>query len=460
MTTDHLDDALPDDLLPTLPAAARKALELVGTTGVDPRELGVLIERDELMGARLLRAVNTGRFNLTDPCTSVEEAIGHLGLNTVRLLVIGFSLVDLTRQIGEDLDLTEFWRRCFYAAAAARRLAAITGSGDPEIAFIAGLLQDIGMLAMLSALGDRYREILTRADGNHTDLPRIEQAAVGFTHAEAGARLGAHWGLNADLVAPIRLHHQSVIGLRGYGREVTVVALASRMSSKQNIKSVMTMSKALFNLTADQTRSLMQQTARDSKGLSGLLDLKETPGPQPVPVPVDLRKQFEQALSRRFDRAAAGDGVLGLIIGEADAMDELLTRFGANATRRTLDEVCERVQRRCGSEPLQLPNGRFALILPGARRNDAAVLAERLRQDIAAAPFDVRLDDGRSEPLLISISAGAAALEPAVAHRISRPDDLATVAENALRAAVRAGRDCVRVFTPRTQAGDGRSHAA
>ncbi len=458
MTNEHLEDALPDGLLPMLPAAARKALELVGATGVDPRELTMLIERDELMSARLLRAVNAGRFNLTEPCTSLEAAIEHLGLSTVRLLVIGFSLVDLTRGIGDDLDLTEFWRRCFYAAAAARRLAAITGSGDPEVAFIAGLLQDIGMLAMLSALGDRYREVLTRAIGNHTDLPRIEQAAVGFTHADAGAHLSAHWGLNVDLVAPIRLHHQSVTGLRGYGPEVAVVALASRMSSNENIKSVMTMSKALFDLTAEQTRSLMQQTARDSKGLSGLLDLKETQQPQPVSV--DLRKQFEQALSRRFDRAAAGDGVLGLIIAEADAMDELLSRFGANATRRTLDAVCVRVRRRCGSDPLQLPDGRFAVILPGARRNDTAVLAERLRQDIAGAPFDVRSDDGSVESLLISISAGAAALEPAVAQRISRPDDLATVAENALRAAVRAGRDCVRVFTPRTQASDDRSHAA
>jgi len=259
-------------------------------------------------------------------------------------------------------------------------------------------------------------------------------------------------------VAPIRLHHQSVTGLRGYSREVNVVALASRMSAKDNISSVLGMSKAFFNLTAAQTRTLMQQTARDTTGLSGLLDLKETSQPQPAPV--DLRQQFEQALSRRFEQAAAGDGVLGLIIGEADAMDELLTRFGANATRRTLDAVCERVRRRCGNEPLLLPDGRFAVILPGAARSDTAMLAERLRQDIAGAPFDVCDDDGTVQPLLISISAGAAALEPAVARRISRPEDLLKVAENALRTAVRAGRDCVRVFTPRTQAPDGRSHAA
>jgi len=91
---------------------------------------------------------------------------------------------------------------------------------------------------------------------------------------------------------------------------------------------------------------------------------------------------------------------------------------------------------------------------------DTAGLAERLRQDIAGAPFDICDDDGPVESLLISISAGVAAFEPAVAGRISSPEDLSRVAENALHAAVRAGRDCVRVFTPRTKAGDGRSHAA
>ena len=458
MTTEHLEDALPGDLLPTLPAAAHKALELVGTTNADLGELSVLIGGDELIAARLLQAVNTGRVNEEDQCTSLEEAIEKLGLNTVRLLVVAFSLVDLTRGVSKDLDLTEFWRRCVYAASASRRLATISGSGDPEVAFMAGLLQDIGMLTMLSSLGDRYREVLIQAKGSHIDLPRVEQAAVGFTHADAGAHLGAHWGLDTLLVAPIRLHHQSGTALQGCSREVAVAAMASRMSANEDLKSVMAMSKALFGLSPEQTRSLMQKTARDSKGLSGLLHLRKKPKLKPKPVPVDLRQQFAQVLSQQFKRAVAGDGILGLIIGEADAMDTLLTRFGANATRRTLAAVYERVERRSGTEPLQLPGGRFAVILPGATRSDTSAIAERLRHDIAGTPFDVRDDEGKVESLSISLSAGAAALEPAVAQRISRAEDLWRVAENALKAAVSAGRDCVRVFTPRVS--DDRSHAA
>jgi GGDEF domain-containing protein len=230
------------------------------------------------------------------------------------------------------------------------------------------------------------------------------------------------------------------------------------MSANEDIKSVLAMSKALFNLTAEQTRTLMQQTARDTTGLSGMLDLKETARPQCVPI--DLQQQFEQALSQQFNLATNGDGVLGLIIAEVDAMDALLMQFGKKASHQTLDAVCKRVRPQCGCDQLPLPDGRFAVILPGMTRYETAMLAERIRQDVAGAPFDVRDGNGMVESLLVSISAGAASLEPAVAQRLDRPEKLAKVAENALNAAIRAGRDCVRVFIPRTQAGDGRSHAA
>jgi GGDEF domain-containing protein len=202
----------------------------------------------------------------------------------------------------------------------------------------------------------------------------------------------------------------------------------------------------------------MQQTARDTTGLSGMLDLKETARPQCVPI--DLQQQFEQALSQQFNLATNGDGVLGLIIAEVDAMDALLMQFGKKASHQTLDAVCKRVRPQCGCDQLPLPDGRFAVILPGMTRYETAMLAERIRQDVAGAPFDVRDGNGMVESLLVSISAGAASLEPAVAQRLDRPEKLAKVAENALNAAIRAGRDCVRVFIPRTQAGDGRSHAA
>lgn len=447
MSPGPLDNALPDELLPSLPAAACKALELVGRPTVDPRELGTLIKRDERLMTRILRAVNSGRLNLPDRCASLEGAVAHLGQNTVRLLVIGFSLVDLTSGIADELNLTEFWRRCFYSAAAGRRIAVVTGSCDPEVAFIAGLLQDIGMLAMISALGDRYRRVLTEADGSHLLLPGLEHTAVGFTHAEAGAHLGSRWGLNAELLAPIRLHHQPVTGLQGCLPAITAVALAARMAVPEDVEAVLAMSRTLFRLTGEQTRSLMQQTARDTRGLSGLLDVNETP-----PRPVDLTAQFRAVLAQRYQRAITRGGCLGLIIGEPDAMRDRAARA-----------IFERVRPRAaagGAEPMRLPEGRFAIIVPAATRHETSMLAERLRQDVAGAPFDVRDGGGRVERLPLSISAGAAALEPAVMRRLSSPQRLEVFAENALRFAVRAGRNCVRVFTPRRQAGDDRSHAA
>ena len=65
----------------------------------------------------------------------------------------------------------------------------ITRVCDPEHAFLAALMQDIGMLAMLSTMGASYLDILKRAGDNHARLPHWERATLGYTHAEVGAFL-------------------------------------------------------------------------------------------------------------------------------------------------------------------------------------------------------------------------------------------------------------------------------
>ena len=89
-----------------------------------------------------------------------------------------------------QLDLLDFWRRGLMSAAAARHIAVVTRGCNPQDAFIAALMQDIGMVAMHTALGQTYADVLAGADGNHRVLPRRERTRLGITHAEVGALLG------------------------------------------------------------------------------------------------------------------------------------------------------------------------------------------------------------------------------------------------------------------------------
>lgn len=156
--------------------------------------------------------------------------MAFLGMNTVKSLVLGFSLVDVTKLSGAGgFDLMAHWRRAIVGAVAARQVAALTRSADPDEAFMAALFQDIGALACFVALKDTYNA--TIQGHAHTDWPGVEREKLGFTHAEAGAELARKWKLPESIRSAV-LHHHTPDRAEGEPqRLVRVVALGSLVGS-------------------------------------------------------------------------------------------------------------------------------------------------------------------------------------------------------------------------------------
>ena len=194
MSATSLDKVLSSPKLPTLPAVAVKLLQLTSDPDVEVGDIAELVQYDQALSAKILKTINSSYYSLQQPCPSIKRALAYLGLSTVKSLVLGFSLVDMTRH-NNGFDLMDYWRRCVYSAAAARRIAMVTGTCDPNEAFIAALMQDIGMLAMHSVLGDEYNQLLEETHGNHMMVPHCEHSSLGFDHAEVGAELGERWNL-------------------------------------------------------------------------------------------------------------------------------------------------------------------------------------------------------------------------------------------------------------------------
>jgi len=130
-----------------------------------------------------------------------------LGLQSVKTLVLGFSLVtNLSKNKSKGFQHVSYWRRSIYAATAARSLAAKLGVVHAEEAFLATLLKDIGMLVLDQVVESDYGDLCAKAK-SHADLPALEQAALGMTHAEVGSMLAQQWKLPPLLTVPIAHHH-------------------------------------------------------------------------------------------------------------------------------------------------------------------------------------------------------------------------------------------------------------
>ena len=170
MNKDFLDQILNSPELPSLPAVAVRVIEMSSDPEVRMADLAATIQQDQAIAAKILRTVNSSFFGLREKCSSIEKALVMLGLGPVKSLVLGFSLVrSLEGDENDPFDYVSYWRRGLYTGIAGKLIAANIRYPKQDEAFLAGLLQDVGMVAMYRALKDEYLEVCQRVGTNVRD---------------------------------------------------------------------------------------------------------------------------------------------------------------------------------------------------------------------------------------------------------------------------------------------------
>ncbi len=215
----QLERVLSSDRLPSLPAVALRVVQLAQQAEPDFAELVRTIKSDQAISGKILKTANSALFGLRQRASSIEAAVPLLGAKLVRTLVLGFQLARL-RSPDEDLAdaYQSSWRSSLTQAVAAETIASHVTSADPAVFFTAGLLQDIGILALLQTYPREYLAALSddgvsnsRSDhnGGSPSPLDIEKRVLEFTHVDVSVRLCQSWGLDDDLVQAISTHHDS-----------------------------------------------------------------------------------------------------------------------------------------------------------------------------------------------------------------------------------------------------------
>ncbi|MHC5002749.1 MAG: sensor domain-containing diguanylate cyclase [Planctomycetota bacterium] len=499
MPTITIENVLACPHLPSLPTVAVQVLELTNQENVKIHDIEVVVQNDPALVSKILKTVNSSFYGLSKPCPTIGPAITYLGLNTVKSLVLGFSLVDLSRRTGGEVDLIEYWQRCLCSAAAARRLAGSVSEEDPEEAFIAALMQDIGMLAMEAALGADYGPVLAAAGDDHDRLPELEQQAFGFDHAEAGAQLAERWRLPTQLVAPIRLHHRGRAADEGQALP-RIVALAAQMGralghGDQAIDlPALTRSAKDLGVDREEVKSVMVGMTNDLRQLSGLFKVnvgqipdatallaeaeearlahqvrlaRETESLQQVNrqlsreattdglTQVANRKRFDDELAAGVEQARTCSWPIALILTDVDHFKKFNDTYGHQAGDLVLVELARRYSETVGNAGLVCRYGgeEFAAILPGADRAGATRMAEAMRTALHDRPVDIRAAGSSAEEVQVTASFGVAVFDPPACTVLGEPRLLLLASDKALYAAKHAGRNAVRVFRPRRRPG-------
>ncbi len=192
--------------LPTIPTALTKILALVDGEGTNARELVDLVERDQALTAKILRLANSAFFGQSRRVATIPRAVLVLGFSTVRNLALGVRVWEALGSHVARQRVEELWAHAVAVALATRGLAGALREGDPDEAFTAGLLHDVGRIVMAARFGDRYWHAVGGAsEGEPVDA--MERAGLGVDHAEVGGWLFEAWNFPPQIVDAVREHH-------------------------------------------------------------------------------------------------------------------------------------------------------------------------------------------------------------------------------------------------------------
>ena len=206
-----LESILASERIPSLPEVAARIVEIARDPDPNYDQLIETIRTDPAIAGRILKTANSALLGMRTRANSIEQAVPRLGTTMVRTLVLGFCLAEYQNRNSFNLrrSYQMVWRESLTQAAVAEALGERQGGKvDPANWFLAGLLQDIGRLALLHTCGEAYVENVLEPEDERTQRQR-EQEWLGFTHVEVSQGLCRKWNLESEFIDAIGVHHAS-----------------------------------------------------------------------------------------------------------------------------------------------------------------------------------------------------------------------------------------------------------
>lgn len=193
--------------LPALRPVVVQLIQSFDQPDIDPHTVVDEIAQDQALAARILRLANSPLYGLSTHVGSLKDAVMVLGFRTVRAAAVAISLMHCFHGRNEEgFDAVAFWKHCAAVAMAAREIAAIRHQ-PTDVAFTAGVIHDIGLLALLTLYPKQVMAVVDTCRHDGGLLHAREQEALGIDHSIAGAALARYWNLPDSLSGAI-LHHE------------------------------------------------------------------------------------------------------------------------------------------------------------------------------------------------------------------------------------------------------------
>ena len=480
--------------LPSPPSIVIKLIEAVKKDSYE--ELARLISMDPVLALKVLKMANSPLFARQKKVESLETAISLLGTEMLSNLALSFVLVrNMRRKTDDEFDFESFWRRAVTAAISAKLIASRKGLSEEKL-YLAGLLMDIGILAMYICRPEDYLKVFDEKRTGELSTIEAERKVFGFDHATLGAELIRAWKLPEFLSDLIFYHHRPYEAPEEIFQEVQAIFLADRIAGiyfsfraldKYNF--IVRQARKELGFEGEEAESLVDETAKISREV---LDLFELPAPELKPYSEILeeanyllkkltlnytqllqklreekaraealarklkeanqklremairdpltglynRRYFQERFQEEMSRAKRYRQPLTVVLADIDHFKRINDTYGHLFGDEVLKEVARVFRERIRKSDLVARYGgeEFVFLLPNTHARAGAAFAERIRREVEN--LEIKFMD---QVIKVTISLGVATL---VSFEVSEPEFL-NMADKALYLSKERGRNRV-----------------
>ncbi|MBN2317888.1 MAG: GGDEF domain-containing protein [Acidobacteria bacterium] len=473
---------IPDDLLktirscsslPSAPAVVLQILDLVQDPEISIPKLGRVIARDPALVAKILKVANSAWCGVRHEIATLDQAINLLGLNGIMSLALSFSLVQKLRNIKEKaFDYQAYWRRSVIAASATLAVGSSLKESSRDELFLAGLLQDIGMLVIGGAVPD-YGRLIDSANNEHERIVELERQELGTDHAQIGSWFLAQWGLPNILVEAVHASHNMEASTIFLAKSAAIGSRIADIWINPDTDSATASASEAFTsylgLSPEKLDPILVKTAEDIPEITQNLDIAIDDAAsiarlldQARQALADLHLRTIQearflsiqvqrdTLTSLYNRAYLNDALENLFLSsqtlsqpltviflDIDRFKEINDTYGHQGGDAVLVSVSRAIQSatRSGDTVTRFGGDEFIVLLDNTEESLGGKIAERIRASIAKAPHSI----GDGKVINVTVSVGWTTMTPD--SNISSAQELLDIADASLYAAKASGRN-------------------
>jgi len=205
------------DELPTLPSIVYELTQVINDPMSSTSDIEKIMANDQSLTTKVLKLVNSAYYAIPGGVTSLSRAIAYIGYDTIQQLVLSSSILQTldVKDGPSTFDINEFWKHSIGVGIAAETIAKFTRHPTPSDLFTAGLVHDMGKVALFSIAPDIVVEISNMANDKKIIFFDAEKSIDVPNHSMIGKLLAEKWRLPVQLQAVIKNHHIKESNLRG-----------------------------------------------------------------------------------------------------------------------------------------------------------------------------------------------------------------------------------------------------